>query len=333
MRTQEHVHLQLIPGLSAVVGAPYSVSLMPTAETMAQTFTTMYMGDFFGRMGGVVDNIVGSVDSINHRRIRVDRDTLLGALDDPVGIICSRWQEARSHRRRLEEHTIALRASLLERLGLLSAPGGRPTVSVPTVTVGEAFGNHRDIAVETLIGAFWERNRAYTPSQVPTRMHESLSSVMSQRVPADLLAGYWHRYREHFLVAQMTDPAIIGFIMTGGLNGLLFGPVESIERYLREPSIATTGQGVISAEILSNGSISTSNVSYADVLASVFAQRTDDRMMAGAPVQPPPDKKYTAKHAKLSVLLRPTRTVFGIPVQVESDGSEIFVKPRTEGGK
>lgn len=330
MRTQEHVHLQLIHGLSAIVGAPYSVSLMPTAEPMAQTFTSMCLGDFFGRLGGLVDNIVGSGDSINSRRIRVDRHSLLSALDDPVDSICAHWPQARAQHRRLEEYTIALRASLLERLGLIRVASGRPTVSIPIVTVGDAFGNHRGIAVEALLGAFAERNRAYPFLQGPRGMYESLNSVMSQRVPADLLAGYWHRYREHFLVAQMTDPAIIGFVMTGGLDSLLFGPVGSVERYLREPSIADTGQGVISAEIQSNGSISTSRVSYADVLASVFAQRTDDLMMAGAPIQPPPDTKYTAKRAKLSVLLRPTRTVFGIPVQVESDGGEVFVKPRTE---
>lgn len=333
MRTEEFVHLQLIPGLSAVVGATYEFALMPTAESTARLFTSMYLGDFFGRMGGVVDSIVGSADSINNRRIRVDRHSLLSALDNPVNVICAHWPEARSQHRRLEEYATALRASLLERLGLISTPSGRPTVSVPTITVSEAFGNHRGIAAEALIGAFVERDVAYARTVDIDSMRRSVGSVMSQLVPADLLAGYWHRYREHFLVAQMTDPAIIGFVMTGGLDGLMFGPVESMERYLREPSIATTGQGAISAEVLSNGSISTSQVSYADVLASVFSQRTDDSMMAGAPVQPPPDTKYTAKHAKLSVLLRPTRTVFGIPVQVESDGSEIFVKPRTEGGK
>lgn len=333
MRTEEFVHLRLVPGLEEIVGAPYSVSMLPTAETMAQTFTSMYLGDFFGRMCGVVDNIVGSADSINHRRIRVDRNSILNALDNPVDVICSHWPAARQQCNRLDEYTIALRASLLERIGLLSLPAARPVVSIPMLSVGDAFGDSGGRATEVLVDAFVRRDVTYARSINLIHTRQSIHSVMSQRVPADLLVGYWDRYREHFLVAQMADPSLCNFVITGGLDGLIFGPDPHMERYLREPSIATTGQGVISAEILSNGSISTSNVSYADVLASFFAQRTDDRMMAGAPIQPPPDKKYTAKHAKLSVLLRPTRTVFGIPVQVESDGSEIFVKPRTEGGK
>lgn len=60
---------------------------------------------------------------------------------------------------------------------------------------------------------------------------------------------------------------------------------------------------------------------------------SDGNVVAGGVVRPPvhgDDRKYSAKHNERRVLSRPTRTVFGISVQVEADSSDVFVKPRTE---
>lgn len=328
MRNEEHIHLHLIPGLGELVGPARSFLVSSQQATERTTF--MPLGEFFGRMGDAVDNVVGSSQSVNHRRVRCDRDDVLMALDDPIEFILSRWPEARHSRRAISGMSVALRASLLERLGLLTTPNGWSVVPTPTLVVGEAFSEGNEDPSMVFLAALRERMR-YASTETMERALTSFAPLMSQRVPADLLAAYWQRYREHFIVAEVANSDIRGFVMSQGLDGLIFGPNIAMAQYLHEPTLVASP---IAASSLSSATITASPMAYAGMAAEI-ARLMNERIIAmGAPPVPmAPDKKHTAKRAKLSVLLRPTRTVFGIPVQVESDGSEIFVKPRTEGGK
>lgn len=304
MINEEYIHCNLVDGLDSVLRALPDVASLPfRPDAMRASVTTMALGQFLGVEGDTLGRLLNGVGSIYSVMVRVDRHSLLRALDDPTEFICGAWPTVSVHRRQIRTRAVACRASLLHRLGLLRVPQGVERDAIPTVSVGEAFGSYE--AADVLIDGI---SRLYWPSREPDlgTLSNSIDLWLAQQIPADLLAAYWDRHREHFLVAQFGPGPVRDLVMADRLDGLVFGPGEVYQRYLHGFGTATTR---------SRGSLA-----HAASLVSNAATG----LVSG--VQPTTPKK-------ISVLLRPTRTVFGQRVQVESDGREIFVKPVSDDGK
>ena len=282
------------------------------------TITTMTLDALFGRCSGYVDNMVGDAESMRHRRVEADNESILSALSDPVGFLCMRWPPASHAQSRLSRRRVALRASILERLGMLQIPTEWVAVSVPTVTVAELLGPSADRLMDHAMGVIGMRGAE--------EVGRAIGAFLAQEGPADLMAAYWAQQTSHMLLGATNCGPMASYVNRQHATYEAFPVAPAFVRFLTNPPSATIPEAdlngfAVPAYLFQAGTIS----------ASRFATGT---VVAGGVGRPPvhrDDKKFSAKHNVRRVLSRPTRTVFGISVQVEADSSEVFVKPRTEG--